>query len=328
MMNYIVRFVSLIWKNIGKIGFVISLSIGLFIAFFPLGDLSDFISNQVYKASAQKVYVQFQDLSFNPATMTIELDQVELDTPVAQELKAGKIQARPSLMSILNKAPGGSIELQDFLGGNTKLNLATVGSIEDPSFASSINIDMQQISLAELNTSLKSPVPLSGELSVNSQVALEFENKAPAGTPPMVQLKSLQDGDVTILIRKFKMPATSITSPQIGRLGLPLIEFSNVELKAKIQKGKITIESGNLGGPSDEFFGTIRGDLTLSNPLAQNLMYMFQSYNITVEFSAKQSFKDRAGFLLAFLQEDSTDPSGLSKYTKTFTMNGMGLPNQ
>lgn len=327
-MNYLIQFISTIWKNIGKIGFVISLSLGLFILLFPLGDLSDLISNEVYKASAQKVYLQFKDLSFNPATMTVVLEDVELDTPIAQELKAGKIQASPSIMSLIKQSPGGTLELQNFLGGTTKLNLGTVGSFQDPNFATSIQLEMQQVSLADLQSTLRSPVPLSGELNVNSQIALEFENKAPAGTPPLVQLKSLQDGDVTILIRKFKMPATSITTVQMGRLGLPLIELSNIELKAKVSQGKITIESGKIGGPSDEFFGTIKGDLTLANPIGPNLMYMFQSYNVTVEFSAKQSFKDRAGFLLALLREDSKDENGLSRYKQTFSMNGMGMPNQ
>ena len=327
-MNYIIQFISTIWKNIGKIGFVISLSLGLFVVLFPLGDLSDLITNEVYKASAQKVYLQFKDLSFNPATMTIVLDDVELDTPVAQELKAGKIQASPSIMSLIKRSPGGTLELQNFLGGTTKLNLGTVGSIQDPNFATSIQLDMQQVSLADLHTTLKTPMPLSGELNINSQIAMEFENKASPGAQPLVQLKSLQDGDVTILIRKFKMPATTITTVQMGRLGLPLVEFSNIELKAKVSQGKITIESGKIGGPSDEFFGTIRGDLTLANPIGPNMMSMFQSYNVTVEFSAKQSFKDRAGFLLALLREDSKDESGLSKYKQTFSMSGVGMPNQ
>ena len=53
---------------------------------------------------------------------------------------------------------------------------------------------------------------------------------------------------------------------------------------------------------------------------------MFQSYNITLEITAKQAFKERAALFLAFLKEVDKDPSGLSRYQQTFSYSGMGLP--
>lgn len=332
-MNSIILLFKFISRHILKVFFVISMTLVFLFFLFPLGDLSDLVATQVLNATRNSVYVQFKDLSFNPATMTIKLDEVELDTPIAQEIKVHELSFSPSVIDLISKKPSGAITAKGFLGsGNsTRIALKSHGALTDKTMNSTLSISMTDGSLDEIHKILQTPMPLSGQLIIDSNVTIELENLSEGDAPPAFTLKSIQDGDISIMIKKFKMPATSITHPQIGRLGLPLLEFNNVELKAKISQGKITIESGKFGSPSDDLFGTIRGDLTLHNPIPPNtpLQFMFQSYNVTLEISAKQSFKDRGGFFLALLKEVDKDPtSGLSRYQQTFSMNGVGMsPN-
>jgi type II secretion system protein N len=331
MMNSIILFFKFLFRHSLKFTFVITAAVVFILALFPLGDLSDLVSNQVLNATQNSVYVQFKDLSFNPATMTLRLNEVELDTPVAQEIKFSELSLTPSILDLISKKPSGVISAEGFLGAdnNTRIELKSHDAITDKIMNSTLSFNMTNGSLNEIHKMLQTPMPLSGQLIIDSTVSVELENRSEGDAPPAFALKSIQDGDISILIKKFKMPATSITVPQMGRLGLPLLEFNNVELKAKIQQGKITIESGKFGSPSDELFGTIRGDLTLLNPIPPGtpFQFMFQSYNVTLEISAKQAFKDRGGFFLALLKEVEKDPStGLSRYQQTFTMNGVGMP--
>lgn len=328
MMNSLVLAIKFVVRNLGKVILVTVTTIGFFVVLFPLGDLSDFISTKVLQSTRNSVYVQFKDLSFNPATMTLKLDEVELDTPVAQEMKVGTLSASPSVFDLLRKKPGGTIVAENFLGGNTRLEIRSLGPYTESPMLSTVSLDMEQVSLEEIHKLLKTPVELAGQMQLQSQVTVELENTASADAPPALALKALQNGDFSILIKKFKMPATTINVPQMGKLGVPLVELNNVELKAKMEQGKITIESGKFGSPSDEMFGTIKGDLSIVNPIPPGtpLQMLFQSYNITLEITAKQAFKERAALFLAFLKEVEKDPSGLSRYQQTFSYGGMGLP--
>ncbi len=328
MMNSIILTLKFIGRNFGKLGLVVFAIGAFFILLFPLGDLSDFVSTKVLQNTRNSVYVQFKDLSFNPVTMTLKLEDVEIDSPVAQEMKVGVLTASPSIIDLISKKPSGTIVAESFLGGTTRLEIKSQNAFTESPMVSNVSLSMDQVSLEDIHKLLQTSVALSGQLQVQTQVSVELENVAPADQPPQFALKGFQDGDLLISIKKFKMPATTITVPQMGRLGLPLVELNNVELKAKMQQGKITIESGKFGSPSDEMFGTIKGDLSIVNPIPPGLplQMMFQSYNITLEITAKQAFKERAALFLAFLKEVDKDPSGLSRYQQTFSYSGMGLP--
>ena len=327
-MNAIIRVFKFFIGNIGKVLFVTVAIVGFFILLFPLGDLSDFVSTKILQSTRNSVYVQFKNLSFNPATMTLKLEEVELDTPVAQEMKVGTLSASPSILDLIRKKPSGTLVAENFLGGSTRLEIRSQGPYTESPLVSQISLNMDQVSLQDVHKLLQTPMDLSGQLQLQTQVSVELENMASAGAPPQFALKGLQDGDLSIIIKKFKMPATTINVPQMGRLGLPLVELNNVEFKAKMQQGKITIESGKFGSPSDEMFGTIRGDLSIMNPIPPGtpMQMLFQSYHITLEITAKQAFKERAALFLAFLKEIEKDPSGLSRYQQTFSFGGVGLP--
>ena len=100
MMNSIILFFKFLGRHVFKLGFLVSAIVLFFVLLFPLGDLSDFVSTKVLQATRNTVYVQFKDLTFNPATMTIRLDEVELDSPIAQEMKIRSLSASPSVIEI------------------------------------------------------------------------------------------------------------------------------------------------------------------------------------------------------------------------------------
>ncbi len=314
-MNYLIRFFRLIKNHFGKILSVILFTFLFGLLLFPFSDLSDFISSQVLKLTNNQIYLQFNKLHLNPFTATVELDDVSLEMPEIDHLNIKKLMATPSIMALISKKPGGEITANGIMSGQLSIKLSPVSGDKSENQKSKIEAKLDQISLKELKQSLNLSFPISGVLSLNStsQVDLSFTEQP--------------DGDLSFQVQKFEMNSTMINLPDLGALNLPEIKFSSIQGKSKFQNGKYTIESLKLGTTTDDFSGTISGDL---NMLIQNqngkMTPVVSGYNLKINLLAKPTFKDRAGFFLNFISQFQKEEAEGTRYKFSLISENPQLP--
>src|SRR4051812_34489975 len=70
---------------------------------FPFGDLADFVTAQISKATNNQVFVQFRDpgISLFPG-LGFELKDVNVETSFLQPIKAKSITISPSILGLLS----------------------------------------------------------------------------------------------------------------------------------------------------------------------------------------------------------------------------------
>jgi type II secretion system protein N len=290
MMNAIVIFFRFIFSNIKKVFLVALLTIIFIFILFPLSDLNDLISSQVSKATANRVFLQFDQLHINPFTVTLGLDNVVVETPQVSSLTADTVKVSPSLIAAFQKKPGGSFSANGFLKGGVDLQISPAGaSAKGGADKSNIALDAHDISLSELSHVAQLSVPMKGQLRVTSKGVADLT------------LSEQPDMDLNLLISKFEVPSTTVSLAMMGALNIPQMYFDKVELKGKLSNGKFQIENGTLGSPRDDFSGDIKGEigLTLLNSQGQVVPQM-GNFDLSVHLKANNSFQQRAGLFLSF----------------------------
>jgi type II secretion system protein N len=317
-MNYLIRFFRFIKINIGKIILTLLFFIVFTVFLFPLGDLSDFISSKVSTLTGNQVYLQFDQLHINPFSTSINMENVLIETKTIENLTIKNLNAAPSILALISKKPGGQLTAMGVLSGNAliKVNPASSKDKTDQQ-KSSVEFNLEKISLKDLRQTLNLSLPISGSLNVNAQALVDL---AFAEQP---------DGDVSATIQKFELSGGNINLQDMGSLNLPEIKFSSVDLKSKFQAGKFVIDHMRLGLPADDLSGTIKGDLNLViRNINGQMLPVVNGYNLSVDLIAKQSFKDRASFFLSFIDRfQSVDSTG-TRYKFKLVSLSPGSPPQ
>ena len=285
---------------------------------FPLGDLSDFISSKVSTLTGNQVYLQFDKLHINPLSPSIGMENVLLETKTIENLTIENLTAAPSLIALISKKPGGQLIAHGILSGNALIKVSPSSSkdkTDNPK--SNIELSLEKISLKDLRHSLKLSFPIGGSLNLNAQALVDF---AFAEQP---------DGELSANIQKFELSGGNINLADLGNINLPEIKFSSVDVKSKIQAGKLLIETMRLGTASDDLSGTIKGDvnLVIQNVNGQ-ISPVINGYNLSIDLVAKQSFKDRAAFFLNFLDRFQKSDATGTRYKFKLISQSAGAPPQ
>ena len=311
-MNSIIIGFRFLLKHKWKISLLFVLTSVFLFVLFPLGDLNDFISSKISQATNNKVFLQFEEMHLNPLTTTLNLDKVIFETEQLDGLTIEKLSATPSIMALIAKQPGGKISAEGFLGGT--LNLKIIPAEKNKS---ELNLTAEKISLKEIKKLVSSNLPISGTLELTTNL---IADPAFADQP---------EGDIQAKIQKFEMPSTSIQLPDLGSINLPEIKFSTIELKGKLQGGRFLIETGKLGSNTDDFSGSIKGDIgvVIQNMNGQ-MKPVVNSYNLSIDLQAKPAFKDRASFFLNFIDQYKKEESGVTRYKFKLLSTGPGIPPQ
>ncbi|WP_374032643.1 hypothetical protein [Bdellovibrio bacteriovorus] len=75
------------------------------------------------------------------------------------------------------------------------------------------------------------------------------------------------------------------------------------------------IETGTIGKPGDELYGTIKGKIGLTIVNRGNSFgHQIGAYNIEVDLKTKRSFQERAALFLTFIDGYKTPTSEGSQY--------------
>lgn len=306
-MNALVIFVRWILGNIKKIILVLFLTVVFVVLLFPLGDLNDLISSQVSNLTQKQVYFQFDNMHLNPFTAKVTLDNAVVDSAALSNLTIDSLSVSPSLSNLYRK-PGGTLDATGFLKGEVHVDLSPSGS------KSKVEISATNISLKELRETANLPLPISGNLNLTSQALADLTF---AEQPEM---------DLNVLINNFEMPSGNINLQQMGAISVPLIQFDKVELKGKLSGGKFQIESGRLGSSKNEFYGDVRGDMSLNFRMENNrLIPVFGSYALFLDLKATPDFQQRATLFLGFLDGYKVPGSSPANYkVKISAQNLMG----
>ncbi len=316
MMNSIILFFRFILKNIKKIILVLFLTIVFLFILFPLSDLNDWASSQVSKLTQNKVYLQFDNLHFNPFTFTLGLDKVSIDTPQFSGLTSDKISLSPSLLAAFKQKPGGHFRAEGLFQGDVDVQISPVtatGAVDK----SKIDITAQNINLKDIKKVTQLNLPITGLLNLNSQILADLT------------LTEQPDVDLNLVIQRFELASTSISTSMLGAVNVPQIKFDKVELKGKLSNGKFLIETGKLGSPKDDFYGEIKGEVGLTLTQIQGqVVPQFGVYNVTVDLKANPSFQQRAQLFLSFLDASKTMVGVNAEYKFKVAGDPMGQPFQ
>jgi type II secretion system protein N len=326
-MNQIIIAFRFLLKHKWKISLVfLCTSVFLFLL-FPLSDLNDFITSKISQATNNKVFLQFNEMHLNPLTTTLSLDQVVLETEQIDNLTISKLSATPSLLALASKQPGGKVFAEGLLGGTLNLKVNPAGAVKSNGKTDSatetilqksdIDLALDKISLKEIRKLFSLNLPIGGSLDLNANMIID---------PAFIEQP---EGDLQIKIQKFELQTGTIQLPDLGSINLPEIKFSTVDLKGKIQGGRFLIENGKLGSLSDDFSGSIKGDvgITIQNMNGQ-MKPVVNSYNLSIDLQAKPAFKDRASFFLNFIDQYKKEESGLTRYKFKLLSTGPGVPPQ
>jgi type II secretion system protein N len=313
MMNLIVLFFRFLKNNIARISLVLLLSIVFLFILFPLGDLNDLVSSEVSKATQNRVYMQFENMSLNPLTLTVGLEKLSIETPSTNTIAADELKVSPSLTAAVTKQIGGTLNASGFLKGDVSIEISPASGGEGPK-KSKVDIVASDISLNDARQVARLSLPLKGQLNLTSQAVIDL-NPFIAPNPEDNSTYEQPDMDVNLTITKFELPSTTVNTGMMGSLNVPEVKFDKVELKGKLSNGKFQIESGKLGSNKNDLYGDIRGELGLSLVKSNGrIIPQFGSYNISVDLKANTAFQQKAGLFLSFLESSKTSSGATAQY--------------
>ncbi len=291
-----------------KILIYISFTVLFLVLLFPFGDLSDFVTGQISKATSNQVFVQFRDpgISFFPS-LGFELQDVNVETNFLPPIKAASLTVAPSILGLLTFRPGVKLNANKIMGGDLDLSLQQSGKTNQI-----VNIESENLELNDILTLTSMKLPLSGK--VNMVASADIDGSF------VEQPKA----EMEIQINKFDLSSDSIATP-LGPMNLPPLSLNKVNMKGELKEGRLTIEQLTAGLPTDEMTANVKGRLDLK--VMPGMTVQAQSYDLEIRLTAKESFKQKAGLFLSFLnayQKPGSD--GSSVYAFRIKGNNFYMP--
>lgn len=291
------------------------MSLAFLILLFPLSDLNDLISSEISKITNNRVYVQFDKMHMSPFTTSVSLEKLYVETPQISSLTSEELSLKPSIAAMIARKPGGTVSAKGFLKGDLEISMHPTSS--NGVDKSKIDISATNISLKEAREVANISLPIKGQLSLTSQAVADLT------------MTEQPEVDLNMTILKFEMASTFVPLNDFGQIALPEIKMGKVELKGRLSNGKFLIENGKLGTSTDELYGDIKGDLSVTfQNIGGQVTPVIGAYNISLDIKAKQSFKDKAKLFLSFLDGYKVDTGTVSNYKFKVYATEMGMPPQ
>lgn len=314
-MEQIKDLLTLLKNSKGKL-FVMVVSSFVFLFFlFPFDDLSDLISSQVSKMTNNSFYVQFERLKMSLfPTPGVRMDQVYIESIRTPALSAEELTITPSVAGIIAQKPYGHVSAKGFLKGDVDLNVGKGSRTENGVERQKIEISAKKISLHDLRGLANIPVLLKGQVNLESTALADLT------------FQEQPDVDLNMTITQFELPPSNVNTP-MGPLTLPDLKLSTVELKGRLAAGRFIIETGTIGKPGDELYGTIKGNIGI-NIVNRGGSFGQQigAYDFTIDLKAKKAFQDRAALFLTFIDGYKTPTSDGAQYKFKVSANNAMMP--
>lgn len=302
MLEKVKLFFAMLFENKFKFVFLLFSTLIFLFVLFPLDDLGDLVTEQVYKLTGKQVFVQFDRLQFGVLEPGLTLKNFSIETPHLAPIDAQEIRFLPSISGLIFKKPAGSLVADGIFKGRIEASLKPGVRSDNGLERQKIEITAQKISLAELRDLSGLPMTFKGRLDLNSNATVDLT------------FQEQPDMDLSMRIEKFELPTESVNT-MMGPLSLPELKLSSLELKGRLSAGKFHIEDGKIGGPSDELQGSIKGDvsMTLKNT-PQGLFPVIGAYDFKIDLKVQKNLQDRAALFLSFLDQYKTPVGETSRY--------------
>lgn len=293
------------------------LSTLLFVVYlFPFGDLSDLVTTQVAQRTQNQIYLQFDTMELSLFEgLGLSLQKVSVESPQISALTADEIRVSPHLPSVLAQKPGGSVTAQGLWGGEITAKLSGGETSEKGTQRHRITIEAEQLSLDQLASFAKLPVPLKGKVSLSTEALADLA------------FVEQPEVDLEIKIDNFVLPPTNIQTP-LDAISLSGFKLKQVTLKGRLADGLFIIEQSKIGQAGDEIQGSVKGRIGLQlRNTGGRISPLVGGYNFEVDLTIQKSFQEREKLLL-FLVEQHKKPAGPSadRYALKISSNNPALP--
>lgn len=302
-MDQLRQLLKTIGQSKGKLFVMVASALVFTFLLFPFDDLSDLISSQVSKLTNNSVYVQFEKLKMSVFPQPgVQMNQVYIESLRTPAISAQELVITPSVTGLIQQKPYGHVSAKGLLKGDVDLSVGKGSKTENGVERHKIEVSAKKVSLHDLKEMANLPVLLKGQLNLESTALADLT------------FQEQPDVELNMSINQFELPPANVNTP-MGPLTLPDIKLSSVELKGRLAAGQFVIESGTIGKPGDELYGTIKGriGLTIVNR-GSSFGHQIGAYNIEVDLKAKRSFQDRAVLFLTFIDGYKTPTAEGAQY--------------
>jgi type II secretion system protein N len=332
-MNYLIRFLRAVFKQGWKILGVTTLTVLFLLLIFPFQDLNDFISNKVLEFTNNQVFLQFDDMGINPLMGSISLEKVKVDSNVVENLTVDELTATPHLMGLLQRHPAARVVASGIFGGSLDIDVSPGTQAKSEVSVTEIKVASESLSIKEALRAFNIGLPLDGALTLQLRADVEGLVPTEEGKPP-AGMSKLPNGELQATVQKFEFSSSPINVPGWGPLIMPELKIQKIDAKARLQDGKLSLESVQIGSEKDDLSGTISGELNVSIPVRDDRPgvpqqpLIINNYDLSFDLLAKPDFVGRAQVFLNLIDQYKQNDARGTRYRFRMAASSPGAPPQ
>lgn len=308
-LKYVLQFLRLHYK---KFFLFLGLSSLFVLIFFPIQDLRDLLTSQVSFQTQKKAYLQMENFGFSLIPIGVNVNDMQFEMSGLPSVKVDSFAAYPSVFALMGAIanpmnfaanPAGDYIVEGLFRGNVTVKIQSGKKTDAGNPRTSIDLQAQNLSLAEIRNALKLKFSLKGDVNFNSTSLVDTT----LAEQPEVQ-------PLSITIEKFGLGSTAINT-QMGPVAIPEINLKQVKLEGRLVDSKLLIDQGMIGTPQDEMSGTIKGSITV-NFISQNgsIVPQLNGYNFDINLKLKKEFEEKAQLFLILIERFKTPTTDGSQY--------------
>jgi len=287
VIEYLSRFFRWSWQNKRNFGICLAATSLFIFLLFPFDELTDKVSSEVSKQTGNQVYLQMDGLNISLLTgLRLELDKVLLQAPSLPPIKINRLEVSPSLFSLLEQFPLGTVIAEGLLRGTLEARVSAGAKGGSGQKRQQLSVQADKVSLEQLSQFLKLQVLLKGQAQMDVKSLTDFT------------FVDQPEADINMTVQKFAIPAATIRSPA-GPIDIPDLKIGTVQLKGKLSSGILQIDSAKMGSPEDDLIANISGQIKVRMQLqGGQVVPVLSGYNLSVEMSLKKSVLNSVGMFL------------------------------
>lgn len=314
-MEQLRQLITLIRQSKGKIFVMVLSALAFVFILFPFDDLSDLISSQVSKLSNNSVYLQFDKLKMSLFPQPgVQMNHVYIESLRTPALSAQELVITPSISGLIAQKPYGQVSAKGLLKGDVDIQVGKGSKTENGLERHRVEVTAKKVSLHDIRELANLPVLLKGQLNLQTTALADLS------------FQEQPDVELDLSISKFELPPSNVNTP-MGPLTLPDLKLTTLELKGRLSAGRFIIETGTIGKPGDDLYGSIKGDIALTiNNRGGSFAPQVGAYNFEVDLRTKKSFQDRAALFLTFIDGYKTPTSEGGQYKFKLTATNPMMP--
>lgn len=294
---------------------------------FPYDDLSGLLSSVIARGTQNQVYVQFDKLGIDIIPSPgLSLENVEIDTPLANGIEAGSLTLSPSIPSLLVAKLGITTRLTDFLNGRFSLSYNSKNSLTSVDGSGDYEISGENLDLSRVAKVMNLELPLRGRISIDAEGSIDLKFEEPARA----------DFDVTG--EQVQLMPTMLNIPNFGPMNLPGLTLSQMSAKGRFlpqERGgtrnqmaqELVLEEVILGTEKDPLQARVRGKVQV-NLLrsAAGIRALPGSYELRIQITARPAAQKDFGLFLSFLDSHKKETAAGSLYQFRVAANSTTQP--